>query len=78
MTDRRGVEFPVLREWEHRNIVYNSLPTCMSDRADELSHFHIQNRHFIFSDETPEEVDEVIEAFEKGLPLPKKVRRLSK
>ena len=78
ITDRRGVEFPVLREWEHRNVIYNSLPTCMSDRATELAHFDIQNRHFIFTDETPEEVDEVIEAFENGLPLPKKVRRLSK
>ena len=78
VTDRRGIEFPILREWEHRNVVYNSLPTCMSDRTDELERYGIENRHFIFSDETPEEVDGVIEAFERGLPLSKKVRRLSK
>ena len=78
ITDRRGIEFPILREWEHRNVLYNSLPTCMSDRTDELERYGIENRHFIFSDETPKEVDAVIEAFEQGLPLPKKVRRLSK
>ncbi len=76
--DRRGVEFPVLREWEHRNVIYNSLPTCMSDRTDELLRFGISNRHFLFTDETPAEVDEVIEAFESGAPLPVRVRRLSK
>jgi putative protease len=78
LTDRRGVEFPVLREWEHRNVICNSLPTCMSDRADELFRFGISNRHFIFTIETPDEVDAVIEAFENGLPLPERVRRLSK
>lgn len=78
ITDRRGIEFPVLREWEHRNVIYNSLPTCMSDRTEELARYGIQNRHFIFTDETPREVDEVIHAFEHGLPLSKKVRRLSK
>jgi putative protease len=78
ITDRRGIEFPVLREWEHRNVIYNSLPTCMSDRIEELARYGIQNRHFIFTDETPREVDEVIHAFEHGLPLSKKVRRLSK
>ncbi|MBQ9760366.1 MAG: U32 family peptidase [Clostridia bacterium] len=78
MTDRRGIEFPILREWKHRNVVYNSLPTCMSDRIEELCRYGISNRHFIFSNETPREVDEVIEAFEKGLSLPKKVRRMLK
>ena len=78
ITDRRGIEFPVLREWEHRNVIYNSLPTSMSDRQDELVRYGIVNRHFIFSDENPKEVDAVIDAFEKGLPLPKKVRRLAK
>ncbi len=78
ITDRRGVEFPILREWEHRNVICNSLPTCMSDRLEELDRFGIQNRHFIFSTETPKEVDAVIEAFENGLPLVQKVRRLSK
>ena len=76
LTDRRGVSFPVLREWEHRNIIYNSLPTSMSDRQDQLTKAGITNQHFIFSTETPDEVDEVINLWEKGAALPYAVRRI--
>ncbi len=76
LRDRRGVEFPVLREWEHRNVVYNSLPTCMSDRAADLVKSGISNQHFIFSTESAKEVDEVISAFRRRSPLPFAVRRI--
>lgn len=76
LKDRRGVSFPVLREWEHRNVVYNSLPTCMSDRLDDLATFRVTSRHFLFSVETADEVDRVIDAFRKGLPLGGQVRRI--
>ena len=76
LTDRRGVSFPVLREWEHRNVIYNSLPTSMSDRQDQLTKAGITNQHFIFSTETPNEVDEVIRLWKKGAALPYAVRRI--
>ena len=76
LTDRRGVNFPVLREWEHRNVIYNSLPTSMSDRQDQLTKAGINNQHFIFSTETPDEVDEVIGLWKKGEALPCSVRRI--
>ena len=76
LTDRRGVRFPVLREWEHRNVIYNSLPTSMSDRQDQLTKAGITNQHFIFSTETPDEVDEVIHLWKKGVALPYPVRRI--
>ncbi len=76
LCDRRGVEFPVLREWEHRNVIYNSLPTSMSDRGEQLRAFGLTAHHFIFSTETSEEVREVINAFRKGAPLPYAVRRI--
>ncbi len=75
LRDRRGVSFPVLREWEHRNVVYNSLPTCMSDRSDALDRAKLSARHFIFSTETPDEVDRVVRAFRTASPLPSQVRR---
>ena len=69
LTDRKGVRFPVLREGEHRNIVYNSVPTYMADRADSLREYGIRNRHFLFSVERAEEVDRVIRAYrEEALP----------
>ena len=76
LTDRRGVRFPVLREWEHRNVIYNSLPTSMSDRQDQLTKAGITNQHFIFSTEAPDEVDEVIRLWKKGAALPFAVRRV--
>ncbi len=76
MTDRRGFTFPILREWEHRNVIYNSLPTGMSDREAELTRAGITNRHFIFSVETPEEVDRIICAYRAGKPIGESVRRI--
>ena len=76
LTDRRGVHFPVLREWEHRNVIYNSLPTSMSDRQEQLTKAGITNQHFLFSIETPDEVDEVIRLWKKGEALPCPIRRI--
>lgn len=76
LKDRRGVVFPVLREWEHRNIIYNSLPTYMGDRKKALSGGGVIDRHFIFSVESADEADRVIDAFEHGEPLDGAVRRI--
>ncbi len=76
LKDRRGVIFPVLREREHRNIIYNSLPTYMGDRKNALDRNGISDMHFIFSTERGKDVDEVISAFEKGESLEFAVRRI--
>lgn len=76
LKDRKGVAFPVLREREHRNIIYNSLPTYMGDRKNILDRNGISNMHFIFSVERGKEVDEVISAFEGGESLKNSVRRI--
>ncbi len=76
LKDRRGFVFPVLREWEHRSVIYNSLPTCMSDRRDALAKSRITAQHFLFSTESVGEVDAVIAAFEGGTPLTQPVRRI--
>ena len=83
MRDRMGKEFPILREDSplgrgHRNLVYNSLPTGMSDRSDELSRAGLSLRHFIFSVETSAEVDRVIAAYKENRPLGCEVRRMLK
>ncbi len=83
LKDRMDKEFPVLREASpcgrgHRNVVYNSLPIAMSDRADELSRGRLGQHHFIFSVESPAEVDGVIAAYQKHLPLKGEIRRMVK
>ena len=83
MRDRMGKDFPILREDSpdgrgHRNLVCNSLPTGMSDRADELSRVGLGQRHFLFSVESSADVDRVISAYRDGRPLGCEVRRMLK
>ncbi len=78
LCDRRGMKFPVLREWEHRSVIYNSLPTYLADRMDELHSVGIVGEHYIFSTESPDEVAAVLEAYGKGTAPRGNVRRLPK
>ncbi len=77
LRDRRGVRFPILREWEHRNVIYNSLPTCMSDKQDTLAKHRICAHAYLFSAESANEVDRVIDAFQSGAALPFPTRRIN-
>ncbi len=72
LVDRTGAKFPVLREFEHRNVIYNSLPTYMADKAlpDTLSH------HYIFTVESADEAERVIEAYKNHTPPQSPVRRV--
>ena len=76
MKDRRGFVFPVIREFPHRNIVLNSLPTQMSDREQELMAAGIVDRHFLFTTESPTEVDRIINEHKNHLTPSEKVRRI--
>ncbi len=68
LTDRRGVEFPVIRAYEHRSLIVNSVPFYMADRQSELERNGICMRHFIFTVEAKSEVSEIIKAYRRGLP----------
>ena len=76
LRDRTGAAFPVLRTYDHRNVVYNSLPVSMTDRPDALAGAGVRHQHFIFSCETPTEVDAVIRAAREGRPVGGDVRRI--
>ncbi|MBQ7347855.1 MAG: U32 family peptidase [Clostridia bacterium] len=76
-SDRRGISFPILREWEHRNVICNSLPTNMSDRQDQLRRAGISAQHFLFTTESPAVIDTVIKAFAANQPLQGQVRRIN-
>jgi hypothetical protein len=78
ITDRRGVTFPILRELDHRNVIYNSAPTYVADLESDLKKANVTNRHFLFSTETKTEVDEVIKAYKerKSAPQSQKIRRI--
>jgi putative protease len=70
LSDRRGVKFPLIREFEHRNLLLNSSVTYMGDKKDLLLSYGIKGGHFIFTTETKEECRRVLRAYEKGEPYP--------
>ena len=78
LTDRMGKSFPILREYPHRNLIFNSLPTYLGDAKGELERLGLHHAHFLFSTETPSEVRTVLRAYQKGERLPFEVRRMKK
>ena len=69
LTDRRGAKFPMMREFEHRNLILNSHLTYMGDKEAELTSAGILHRHAIFSTESLGELDAAIGAISHGTPL---------
>ncbi len=54
LCDRANKRFPILREEEHRSIIFNSVPTYALDRPPR------GGEHFIFSDENAQATMEII------------------
>ena len=77
LTDRTGAVFPVLRTPPHRSLVFNSVPTFMADRAELLARYRVLRQVFLFTAESPEEVDRVIAAYEKGAAPAGATRRIA-
>lgn len=78
LTDRMGKQFPILREAEHRNVIFNSLPTYLGDARDELCRAGLFHAHFIFSTEKSKEIAAILKSYERGASLPYPVRRMKK
>lgn len=78
LSDRKGERFPMLREFEHRNLILNSLPTYMGDKKGELSDFRLNSHHLIFTTESGSEIVKILSAHTKGAELPIKVRRVGR
>ena len=78
LVDRKGVKFPMMREFEHRNLIFNSAYTYMGDKLSEIA--GIDLHHFIFTTESASEVKQVVDAFKskKPFPLNGQFRRMGK
>ena len=76
LTDRRGVSFPLLREYPHRMLLLNSLPTYLADRPDLLAAAGDPPECYYFTNENEREAAAVLAAAIAGAPLPGAVRRL--
>ena len=76
LVDRTGTTFPVMREFSHRNVIFNSLPTYVADKQRELPSEDECARHFIFSTETALEAEAVITSYINNTPSATPIRRL--
>ena len=76
LTDRTGAEFTVMREFDHRNVIYNSVPVYMGDKKQELDALSLEGEVYIFSDESREEAARVIEGYSSGRAFNGHIRRM--
>lgn len=65
ISDRRAVKLSVIPTGERTNVILNSNPIYMADRASATDAFAI--KHFMFSVESTAEVRRIIEAYRSGL-----------
>ena len=67
LKDRKNICFPVeCVKGECINIIYNSAPIYMADRLKELKKIPAFLYRFDFTDETPQEIANVLRQYEKG------------
>jgi len=75
LRDRHNVSFAVLREGG-KDIVINSVPVYMGDKADALKKSGIFDMHFIFTTENADEVKQVIKNYISGKQINNNVKRI--
>ncbi len=62
LKDKTSAVFPVIREYGHRNIIYNSVPTYLIDKLDMLK--DVNQYILMFTDESEEEILAVFKALD--------------
>lgn len=73
LKDRKGFYFPV---FTHKgacfDTIYNSVPIYMGDRMGELNGLNAAHYRFIFTTETPGEIEKIIKMYDGGKKFPDK------
>ncbi len=75
LKDRKGARFAVLPEGS-RSVLIHNVPVYMADKASALKSAGVERQHFIFTDESPAQVREVIRRYQTGAPAPDGIRRI--
>ena len=63
LSDRMGSTFPVVREFEHRNVIYNSRKLFMADKNDELCGIGLWGIRLMFTTEGARECVQVAKRY---------------
>ncbi|PKM63404.1 MAG: hypothetical protein CVU97_00245 [Firmicutes bacterium HGW-Firmicutes-21] len=72
LTDRTNTDFPVRREYKHRNIIYNSVPLYLADKINALKKSDVGLYTLLFIDEyeNEREFDKLITLCTQKAPAP--------
>ncbi|MBR7034007.1 MAG: U32 family peptidase [Clostridia bacterium] len=78
LVDRKGARMPALPIPGCRTLIFNANPVWCADRRETLEKARLTHSVFLFTAESPREVDRVIAAYENGDPPddPGAIRRL--
>ena len=66
LSDRKGSVFPVVREFEHRNVIYNAHKLFLADKKDDIYALGLWGARLIFTTESARECVEVAKCY-KGM-----------
>ena len=66
LSDRMGSVFPVVREFEHRNVIYNSKKLWLTDKLDDVRSAGLWAMRLMFTTESARECVEILKSY-KGL-----------
>ncbi len=66
LTDRTGASFPIISSANHTNIIYNSLVGYRLDRKSELKKSGIGLITLLFTDESENQIEEIINLAKEG------------
>ncbi len=69
LKDRKGAEFPLYTDKTScTNTIFNSAPIYMADKLDEIPLHGIRCERFVFTDETPNEMADIYDKYQRHLP----------
>lgn len=66
LSDRKGSMFPIVREYEHRNAIYNAHKLFMADKKEDIYSAGLWGMRLLFTTESAREVTEIAKCY-KGI-----------
>ena len=63
LSDRMGSAFPVVREYDHRNVIYNAHKLFMADRKDDIYSAGLWGQRLVFTTESDRECIEIAKCY---------------
>ena len=75
LKDRTGRSFPIACDYDCQNILFNSTPLYLADRNREWQDTGVSFGRLLFTDESPQQIKEIITAYTNGAASPEDYTR---